>query len=339
MKILVLACIAVAAIVIASVTAVSTTVNESGQNKVRVVFFANISHAVPITGIENGEFAGELGDVPIETIIVDSGPQAIEALFANSADMAYVGPAPFITGYVKSGSELKVLAGAASNGASFVIQKDSEITSAADLAGKKIAAPSIGNTQDVSLRHYLSENNLKSAEKGGSVVIYNIANPEIFTLFAKGDIDAAWVPEPTATILVEQLGGKRLFKEEEIWPTKQFSSVLLIGRTDFIEKHPDWIHKWLTAHKNSITWINENPEKTETVFIDFYKEHTGKKLAGTIVHGAFSNIIITNDPVPESIHIFAERAYSLGYLGRDGYNLDDIFYSENSAQGVTPWQS
>jgi NitT/TauT family transport system substrate-binding protein len=339
MKILVLICIAVAAVVLASVAAVSTTVNESDQNKVRVAFFANISHAVPITGIENGEFSRELGGVPIETRIVDSGPQAIEALFANSADIAYVGPAPFVTGYVKSGGELKILAGAASNGASFVIQKDSKISSAADLAGKKIAAPSIGNTQDVSLRHYLSENNLKSAEKGGSVIIYNIANPEIFTLFAKGDIDAAWVPEPTATILVEQLDGKRLFKEEEIWPTKQFSSVLLIGRTDFIEKHPDLIHKWLTAHKNTITWINENPGKTETVFIDFYKEHTGKKLDENIVHGAFSNIIITHDPVPESIHIFAERAYSLGYLGRAGYNLDDIFYSESDSQGVTPWQS
>ncbi len=338
MKILVLIGITATAIALA-LTAFSITNNESDQNKVRVAFFANISHAVPIIGIENGEFAKELGNIPIETRIVDSGPQAIEALFANSADMAYVGPAPFITGHVKSGSDLKILAGAASNGASFVVQKDSGITSGADLAGKKIAAPSIGNTQDVSLRYYLSENDLKPAEKGGDVVIYNIANPEIFTLFAKGDIDAAWVPEPTATILVEQLGGKRLFNEEEIWPTKQFSSVLLIGRTDFIEKHPDLIQKWLTAHKNSITWINENPEKTEAVFIDFYKEHTGKPLPENIVHDAFSNIIITEDPVPESIRIFAERAYSLGYLGRAGYNLDAMFYSENSAPESTTWQS
>ncbi len=339
MKILILAAAVAAVIVLAAVIMANTTGNESSQNKVRVAFFANISHAVPIVGIENGEFARDLGDIPIETRIVDSGPQAIEALFANSVDLAYVGPAPFITGYIKSGGDLKILAGAASNGASFVVQKDSGITSGADFAGKKIAAPSIGNTQDVSLRHYLSENNLKPAENGGNVIIYNIANPEIFTLFAKGDIDAAWVPEPTATILVEQLGGKRLFKEETIWPTKQFSSVLLIGRTDFIEKHPDVIQKWLTAHKNSITWINENPEKTESVFIDFYKEHTGKKLAESIVHESFSNIIITQDPLPESIHIFAERAYSLGYLGRAGYNLDDMFYFESNTQEITSWQS
>lgn len=336
MKILVLAGIAAAAIVLVVIAATNTQ-NESTQDKVRVAFFANISHAVPIAGLENGEFSKELGDIPIETRIVDSGPQAIEALFANSADIAYVGPAPFVNGYVKSGGQgLKILSGAASNGASFVIQKDSTISAASDLAEKKIAAPFIGNTQDVSLRNYLSENGLKPAEKGGSVVIYNIANPEIFTLFAKGDIDAAWVPEPTATILVDQLGGKRLFKEEEIWPDKQFSSVLLIGRTDFIEKHPDLIEKWLSAHKNTIQWINQNPDQTELIFIKFYKEHTGKTLAANIVHGSFSNIIITSDPNPDSIRIFAERAYSLGYLGRSGYNLDDVFYN---ALEVTPWQS
>ncbi|MFY9299680.1 MAG: ABC transporter substrate-binding protein [Candidatus Nitrosotenuis sp.] len=339
MKILVLAGIAAAAIILAVVASASMG-SESSQDRIRVAFFANIAHAVPIVGIENGEFARELDNIPIEAKIVDSGPQAIEALFAGSADIAYVGPAPFVNGYIKSGgADLRILAGAGANGASFVIQKNSEIASAADLAGKKIAAPFVGNTQDVSLRYYLSENNLKPAEKGGNVIIYNIANSEIFTLFAKGDIDAAWVPEPTATILVEQLGGKRLFKEEEIWPTKEFSSVLLIGRTDFVEKHPEWIKKWLAAHKNTITWINENPEETEAVFIDFYSKHTGKKLDKNIVHGAFSNIIITQDPVPESIRIFAERAYSLGYLGRSGYNLDDMFYSDGSTQEITHWQS
>ncbi|MEM4241845.1 MAG: ABC transporter substrate-binding protein, partial [Candidatus Nitrosotenuis sp.] len=221
-----------------------------------------------------------------------------------------------------------ILGGAAHNGASFIVQKDSTISSAADLVGKKIAAPFIGNTQDVSLRNYLTENNLRPAEKGGNVIIYNIENAEIFTLFAKGDIDAAWVPEPTATILVEQLGGKRLFKEEEIWPEKKFSSVLLVARSDFVQKHPDWIERWLIAHENTIRWINQNPSQTEATFIEFYKKHTGKSLDAKIIHEAFSNIVVTSDPDLNSIRIFAERAYSLGYLGRSGYNLDDIFYGE-----------
>ncbi len=338
MKILVYSGVAAAVIVIA-VASMSLGQPESDENQVRLVFFANVNHAVPIVGLENGEFAKELGNTAIKTRIVDSGPEAIEALFTKSADLAYLGPAPLVIGYVKSKTDdIKILAGATSGGASFVIQKDSTISTAADLDGKKIAAPFIGNTQDVSLRYYLAENNLKSKEKGGTVTVYNIANPEIYTLFAKGDIDAAWVPEPTATMLVEQLGGKRLFKEEDTWPDKKFVSVLLVARTEFLEKHPDLVAKWIDAHTNTVNWIKENPDETESIFIDFYKKYTGKKLSKDIVHGAFSNIVVTSDPIPNSISIFAERANDLGYLGRSGYNLDHIYYDYNKTR-VASWQN
>jgi NitT/TauT family transport system substrate-binding protein len=337
MKILVYSGVA-AVIVIAVAATLSLGQFESDKNQVRVVFLANVNHAVPIVGLENGEFAKELGNTTIKTRIVDSGPEVIEALFTKSADLGYLGPAPFVIGYVKSKTDdVKILAGATSGGASFVVQKDSGISVAADLDGKKIAAPFIGNTQDVSLRHYLAESNLKSKEKGGTVTIYNIANPEIYTLFAKGDIDAAWVPEPTATMLVEQLGGKRLFKEEDTWPDKKFASVLLVARTEFLEKHPDLAAKWIDAHTNTVNWIKENPDKTESIFIDFYKKHTGRKLSKDIIHGAFSNIMITSDPIPNSISMFAERANELGYLGHSGYNLDHIYYTNETR--TTSWQN
>lgn len=337
MKILPLAGAAVAAII--AIFAVLSVVsgNDANKNEVRVAFFANISHAVPIVGMENGYYGDQLGNTQIKTKIVDSGPEAIEALFANSIDLAYVGPAPFVNGYVKSGGQgIKLISGAANNGASFVVQKDSTITQPSDLAGKKIAAPFVGNTQDVSLRNYLTENGLKPAEKGGNVIIYNIANAEINTIFAKGEIDAAWVPEPTATMLVENLGGKRLFQEEELWPAKRFPSVVLIGRSDYIEKHPDVVQKWLVAHQQSIDWINQNPDQTESTYIKFYKEHTGKTLKQNIVHNSFSNIVYTSEVDVDAIKIFAERAYSLGYLGRHGYNLDDIYAQTLEAK---PWQS
>ena len=111
---------------------------------------------------------------------------------------------------------MKILGSAANGGASFIIQKNSGLESIENYSGKRVAAPQISNTQDVSLRHYLYENGLKPAEKGGDVFVLNISNPDIYTLFAKGDIDGAWVPEPWATMLVEELNGVRLFDENEI---------------------------------------------------------------------------------------------------------------------------
>ncbi|MGI0089923.1 MAG: ABC transporter substrate-binding protein, partial [Nitrosopumilaceae archaeon] len=185
----------------------------------------------------------------------------------------------------------------------------------------------IGNTQDVSLRNFLYQNNLKPAEKGGSVYVINVVNPDIFTLFSKGDLDAAWVPEPWGTRLVQQLGGTRLFHEEDLWPDKKFSSAVLIVRTEFLEKHPDVVTKWVQAHVQTSDWINAHPDETEIIFNDFLKKKTGKTFPPELLHEAFSNLQITSDPIESSIYTFAERADSLGYLGRDGYDLEGIFYT------------
>ena len=302
------------------------------ENKIRIAYFPNIGHAVPIVGMEKGFFEESLGDqTKIETRVFDSGPQVIESLFANSIDIAYVGPGPAINGFLNSENHsVKILAGAASGGASFIVHPDSEINSVSDFAGKKIAAPQIGNTQDVSLRHYLSENGLKSSDKGGSVVVYNVPNPDTYTLFVKGEIDGAWVAEPWATILETQLDGKRLFHEEELWSNKQFASVLLIANTNYVEKNPKLVSNFLSSHHETVTWINQNPLETRIVFNNFLDSYLGQSLSDDVVDVALSNLEITSDPIPNSIYSFAEKADALGYLGRNGYNLSGIFYNLDS---------
>lgn len=302
------------------------------ENKIRVAYFPNINHAVPIIGMEKGTFENQIGNnTVIEHMLFDSGPQVIESIFAGSIDIAYVGPGPAINGFLKSENhDVKILSGAASGGVSFIVHPNSKIDFVADFEGKRIAAPQIGNTQDISLRNYLSENGLKPAEKGGSVIVLNISNPDIYTLFAKGDIDGAWVPEPTATILVQQLNGTRLFNEEELWPDNKFASVLLIAREEYVKQNPDVINKWLEAHKQTVNWINSNPEQTRIIFIQFMKKETGKSLPDKLIDESLSNLEITSDPIVSSIHTFAKRADSLGYLGRHGYSLDGIFFDINS---------
>ncbi len=315
-------------IVLLSVLGVTLSSSDTTHDpQLRIGYFPNIGHAIPIVGIEKGFFQNSLGDqIKIETRVFDSGPQAIEALFANSVDVAYVGPGPAINGFLNSeNNNVRILAGAASGGASFIVHPNSEINSASDFAEKKIAAPQIGNTQDVSLRYYLSENGLKSAAKGGSVIIYNISNPDIYTLFVKGDIDGAWVAEPWATILEIELGGKRLFHEEELWPNNEFASVLLIGNVDYFEENKQFMIPFLNSHHTTTTWIAEHPVETRIIFNDFLDSHFGQSLSDNVVDIALSNLVITADPLPNSVFSFAEKADALGYLGRNGYDLSEIF--------------
>ncbi len=295
-------------------------------DRIRVAFFPNIGHAVPVIGIERGIFADSMGETAIETRLFDSGPQAVESLFAGAIDVAYVGPGSALSGFLNSESGIVILAGAASGGSSFVVHPDSAISAASDLAGKAVAAPQIANTQDVSLRSYMAQNGLDAAGRGGSTIVINVANPEIHTLFAKGDIDAAWVPEPWATILVNDLGGSRLFYEESLWPEGRFASVLLVARADYARENPGTIQRWLEAHDGTVSWINENPGEAQDVFSGYLKKELRVSFGEGIIGEAFENIEITSDPVRDSVAVFAQRSDELGYLGRDGYSLEGIYY-------------
>jgi len=319
----------VAVIAIAVIATIGGGLDQSSQSKIRVAFFPSIGHAVPIVGIENGIFEKGIGEqIQIETKLFDSGPQVIESIFASSIDVAYVGPGPVINGFLKShGKDIRILAGAASGGASFIVQPDSGLDSIENFDGKRIASPQISNSQDVSLRYYLASNDLRPVEKGGTVFVLNISNPDIYTLFAKGDIDGAWVPEPWATMLVQDLDGVRLFNEEKLWPNEEFASVLLIARTDYLDNNHQLVQNWLKSHKETVAWINSNPDKSKSMFSDFLLGYMGKSLPPEIIDESFSNLTITDDPIKNSVFTFAERADSLGYLGRSGYNLDGIFYN------------
>ena len=301
---------------------------ETNGGVLRIAYFPNIGHAIPVVGIEMGMFASDLGNsTVIEPKMFDSGPQVIESLFAKSIDLGYVGPGPAINGFLKSENhDVVILSGAASGGASFIVHPNSVINSVDDFEGKRIAAPQIGNSQDISLRNYLSENQLKPYEKGGSVIILNIPNPDIYTLFAKGDLDAAWVPEPWATILVQDLNGKRLFFEEELWPEGKFASVLLIGRQEYITENPEIVTKFLESHQQTANWINENPKETRIIFNEFMQKTMGQSLSDSVIDEALANLEITTDSNESSIITFAKRADSLDYLGREGYSLDGIFF-------------
>ena len=111
----------------------------------------------------------ELGATKLTTQVFNAGPAEVEALFAGALDAAYIGPSPAINAYGQSdGDAIRIIAGAASGGAELVVRDG--INSAADLKGKTLASPQLGNTQDVALRTWLTAQGLKNSVTGGGDV-------------------------------------------------------------------------------------------------------------------------------------------------------------------------
>jgi NitT/TauT family transport system substrate-binding protein len=305
----------------------------------RIGYFPNLNHAQAVIGLQqDGDFQKALNanysntnkDVRIEPYVFNAGPSAIEALFGGQIDVAYVGPNPAINGYLASdGQGIRIISGAASGGVSFVVRNDSGINSVDDLGGKKFASPQLGNTQDVALRKYLSDNGFETIQHGGNVTIVPVTPSDILTLMLKKEIDGAWVPEPWATRLVKEANGKIFVDERELWPPDgKFVTANIIARTDYLNENPDIIELLLQAHIDKTIWINENKEyQAIAAFNGALKKITGKTIPDDEIRDALTKLEFTYDPIKKSLLRMADNAYELGYLGngRSKLDLSNIF--------------
>ena len=298
-----------------------------GQTVVRVGAFPNITHPQAMVGKNEGWFEKALGNnVKIEWKSFNAGPSAIEALFAGALDITYIGPNPAITGYVRSqGEALRVVAGATSGGAALVVRNDSGIQKPEDFHGKRVASPQMGNTQDVALRAWLKAHGMKSADKGGDVMVMPMANPDQLTLFQKKELDAAWAPEPWATRLIKEGNGRLFLDERDLWPKGQFVTAHIIVSTKFLREHPDVVKNFIRAHVELTDWINGHlPEAKKMLNAQIQKE-TGKALSPALLDEAFGRLQVTYDPLRSSLLNSAHSAFEAGFLGKTMPDLSSLY--------------
>ncbi|MDT0266317.1 ABC transporter substrate-binding protein [Streptomyces sp. DSM 44915] len=295
-------------------------------DEVTIGYFANITHATGVIGLENdGAIREELGGTEISTQVFNAGPSAIEALNAGDLDLTFIGPNPAINGFAGSGGQsLRVVAGAASGGASLVVNPDT-VSSLDDLAGKRIATPQLGNTQDVALLSYLNDQGFEVDPQSGrgDVSVLRIANSEIPAAFDGGDIDGAWVPEPTAANLLSR-GAETLLDEGELWDDGQYVVTHLIASQSFLEEHPDVVEAVVRGVVRTNAWINENEDEAKTVFnTALGRLPGGNELPAEVLDPAFANVEFVNDPLAETLLTGAENATEVGLL--DETDLTGIY--------------
>jgi NitT/TauT family transport system substrate-binding protein len=132
-------------------------------------------------------------------------------------DASFVGPNPAINAYQKTNGKVRIVSGTASGGAYLVVKPS--INSAADLKGKKVATPQLGNTQDVALRTWLNDEGLHETKDGGDVTIVPKENSITLTTFP--GVDGAWYPslgDPPG-----QRGWRQVLVDEKtLWPEGKY---------------------------------------------------------------------------------------------------------------------
>lgn len=295
--------------------------NANAAEPLRVGFFPNITHAQALVGKATGLFEKKTGS-KIEWRVFNAGPSAMEALISGSIDIAYVGPNPAVNAYVRSkGSALRIIAGAADGGAALLVRRDSGVKTVKDLKGKRIASPEFGNTQDIALRHWVKTQGLIPNR---DVQILTIKNPDILMLFQQKNLDAAWVPEPWLTRLLQEGNGTIFLDERKLWPNGKFTTSILVVRTDFLQRNRVVTKRFLDAHVELSESIRLHPSEAKKILNTELTKIIKKPIPENILNDAFSRISFTYDPLINALLSSARHAWELGYLPGTGTNPPDL---------------
>ncbi len=283
---------------------------DSSLAEVRLGFFPNLTHGQAVLGVASGDFAAAVAPAKFTPQQFNAGPFLIEGLLHHLIDIGYVGPGPAISGFAASqGQGLRVISGAAENGVIIVARKDSGINSLADLAGKKLATPQRANTQDIAARHYLQsvlhEANLDN--------VLPIPNADQAGMMERGDIDAAWTPEPWGSMLISQTGAKLIAQEKDLWPQHQFSLTVIVTTPEFLAAHPDVVEKILRVNHIWTQRLNDNPQKYVPQLEDALAKFTGKHLPPGITAEALGRVKFSEDASEETFAANAQWAFDLGF--------------------------
>ncbi|ALW88595.1 ABC transporter substrate-binding protein [Deinococcus actinosclerus] len=289
----------------------TTTAAAQDAQTVRLGFFPNLTHAPALVGLERGTFQKALGKVKLDAKEFVSGTTLTEAFAAGQIDIAYVGPGPAINAAGR-GMPVQFLAGASEAGAVLVARKDSGIKSYKDLAGKIIAVPSLGNTQDISLRHILNENSLKSKTDGGNVTITPVAPVDVLAAFAAKRVDATLVPEPWGAALEAQ-GHKVIGTEKTVWRDGKYPTTVVIVNTKFAQANPQLVAAFLKAHSEAVAFINKSPVGAQTAVNAQLLKLTGAKLDPRVLQRAFARTRFTTSLDLAALTEYAKLNVEAGY--------------------------
>ncbi|MGZ8606277.1 MAG: ABC transporter substrate-binding protein [Actinomycetota bacterium] len=290
----------------------------------RLGVFPTLTHAPAHVAVADGIFERVLGPTRVEVTAFGSGTEAGVALLSGAIDATYIGPWPTASLFLRSG-RIAVVSGVAAGGASLVVRTNAGIDGPQDLHDRRIAVPGVSNTQDIALRTWLHDHDLRARDEGGDVAIVGLAGPEVLPLFDHDRIDGAWVPEPYPSLLLERGVGERLVDESDLWPAGELLSTSLVVSTGYLDQHPDVVRALVEANVEAILLCREDPDRARARARARLVALGGPELDDEVLATAWSELTFTWDPLVASFALVAEHAYRVGLLDDPPGDLDGMY--------------
>ena len=196
----------------------------------------------------------------IKWVKFDSGGDVNTAIAAGSIDIGLAGSAPVSNGISKDiGYKVPWIHDVIGDAESLAVTADSGITDLAGLKGKTIAAP-LASTTHYSLLTAIKNGGLQPSD----VKIVDLEPEAILAAWTRGDIDGAYVWNPTLAELVKD-GGTIIESSANLAKQGVLTADLAVVTNDFADQYPEAVQTWVDTQNKAVELYNSDPQAAAKV--------------------------------------------------------------------------
>lgn len=185
-----------------------------------------------------------------------------------------------------------------------VVRGDSDIETAADFEGRRVAVNTLSNAPHMLFLNSLELGGLEDA--ASKVEFIEVGFPDMIGVLEQGQIEAAWMVEPFLTIAVREGARIALRPAFEAEPGFLFSVYFASGQ--FVEEHPETVAKFANAINKAMDYAQSNPELARQAFLEF-NPNVNPEVAAEMAMPTWSSTLSADE-----LLVGAEMAVRYGFI-------------------------
>ncbi|UOR11676.1 ABC transporter substrate-binding protein [Halobacillus amylolyticus] len=286
-----------------------------GSKEITIGYFPNINHVAGMVAEEQDLYSETLPDgTKVNYKYFPDGSAFMTAVETGEVQGGLVGPGPAMNHFT-SGAKINVVAAGSTGGTVIMARKGANIETPEDLKGKTFISPRVGCTHDVQFETMMMEEYGITSDRIDGTMKHVTGKPATYhSMFKTGNVDAATVPEPWASVIEAQGSGEVLVDTPDVAYGETLPAAVFVTSQDLVKNNPDMVQSIVDAHKKATEFIKDNPEEAKTIAIDKIKEITDQELSKSVIDNAWERIDFTYDIDGKVLQDFANSSYELEFL-------------------------
>lgn len=259
-------------------------------------------------------------DIEVTFTSFESGPPENESFAAGQQDVGVMGNVPSISA-VAAGQD-RTFIGISANGEhtqAVLVPTDSDITSVADLKGKKIGLV-VGSISQNLLDTLFKDAGLSIAD----VELINLSTGEQQEALATGQVDAVATWEPTLTKIQANGIGKILADGTGLF----LGENTIFARTDYINENPKIVKIFFEQYARAAKELKDNLDQYAEQYAEYYGVEP--ELLKTVLENHIVPIVISEDDTAD-LQGTADFLYDSGIVSERVDVADHVDYSYSEA--------